>query len=147
MGSSALPPASPNAELPPQAPRVPQTEQGLANPPKEQSDFHKSRLSLWQTSKVRASRPHFGATTDAPSLPASSQGHRSRLFNSLRFFDYLQIGTCFRFFRFLGDLKSVSSGYERLIATRSPPASRQKYPPVCHRQHDPHLHWRNDPVS
>jgi hypothetical protein len=27
------PPASPNAELPPQAPRVPQTEQGLANPP------------------------------------------------------------------------------------------------------------------
>ena len=46
MGSSALPSASPNAELPPQAPRVPQTEQGLANPPKEQSDFHKSRLSL-----------------------------------------------------------------------------------------------------
>ena len=38
------------------------------------------------------------------------------------------------FFRFLGDLKSVSSGYERLIATRSPPASRQKYLPVCHRQ-------------
>jgi hypothetical protein len=139
MASSALPPASPNAELPPQAPRVPKRSRGWQTP------FSRAikRKSLSANNEVRASRPHFGATTDAPSLPASSQGHRSRLFNSLRFFDYLQIGTCFRFFRFLGDLKSVSSGHERLIAIKIPTRVSPKISPrVSSPTKDPHLHWR-----
>jgi hypothetical protein len=90
---------------------------------------HKSRLS--QTS--RQEQVH-GALllaaikcTEFSCLPASSQGHRG--FNSLRFFDYLvpRDRYVLSFFRFIGDLKSISSGYERIIANRTPPRVSTTY--------------------
>ena len=82
-------------------PRAPTTEQREANPLTK-------ALSRPQIEIIALAKKHdknrcmvalLLATikcTEFSCLPASSQGHRG--FNSLRFFDYLQIGTCFRAF-------------------------------------------------